>query len=137
MGLIQNFKEVEKLHPKLAEILTDLNEGINLGSTLKSFVREFMMDDGTVWRIPVRNILKRDSYNGGRRLSSEQLNLMKSEKGVTKVTDPLQSYHCWGLAVDLVVRKAGFTKVTVGGREWDFANPSGMLSSGLVSYMET
>ncbi len=139
-GLIQNISEVERLHPELKEKLLKLHRGEGVTGVLKTYIEALKMSDGTVFRIPIEQITitGKKGYAGGRRTLVQQKELMR--KGQSFVNDPYSSFHMWGLAVDLIIRKAGYGRIEIHERynlpDLDFSKKDGWYDMGLVNYLK-
>ncbi len=125
MPIISNLPEHRAfLHPDMIAALGRLETEI--AARMPADLRRFLsMADGSILRIV-------KSY----RTPTEQKAEYEAKRSNAQA---MQSYHQYGLAVDLVVRKTGYGEygVTVGNREWRFREKKDYQDAGIAKAIES
>jgi len=116
-----------ELYPQLLEAVKTLDEGKAAGVRYDLIEKYLTLADGTAMRI----------IEGFRSVGKQNGLWEKGQKtGVKAVTKAKggQSYHQWGLAVDMVFRRPGWGKAEIEGIVYDFATVKPYQYLGLADY---
>lgn len=121
-----------QLHPELAAILRKL-DARETGSSIdwQMIDKQFRSARGDLLRIE-------EAWRSAER-QAELLNQSRidARKGVVTRAGPFQSYHQWGLAVDLVWTREGYDDFTWKGKTHNFSRRETWLETGLPQWMES
>lgn len=120
-----------KIHPDLVRVLKKLNAR-DTGSFIDwDWIARYMVSvKGDVFRVS-------EGYRTPERQAELYAQGRHDSKRIVTKAKPYQSYHNWGLAVDLVPTKYGYTRFVAGGEVVDLSRPSGWLRTGIPQYLKS